>query len=91
MLTPINHGVVHMCVDIGWLLEMSDRKLTSLMRDNGKRPKARDVRNYLYDCLRKGWHVLPLGEPCEGFDYVTGCPGHPNETLTPTPEGQGDE
>lgn len=27
----------------------------------------------------KGRKVLPFGEPCEGFSYETGCPGHPIE------------
>lgn len=24
----------------------------------------------------EGKLVIPIGEPCEGFDYKTGCPGH---------------
>jgi len=78
----INHGTVHICVDIRWLLEMSDRKLSSIMRDdNGKRRPAREVREFLYQSLQRGWDVLPFGEPCQGFDYKTGCPGHPAATT----------
>jgi hypothetical protein len=28
------------------------------------------------DHLARGIEHIPLGEPCEGFDYKTGCPGH---------------
>jgi hypothetical protein len=31
---------------------------------------------WLYDELAKGRRVLPMGPPCEGFSYETGCPGH---------------
>ncbi len=31
---------------------------------------------YLRRCLEEGKVVLPVGEPCEGFDYLKGCPGH---------------
>lgn len=25
----------------------------------------------------EGKRVIPISEPCEGFSYETGCPGHP--------------
>jgi hypothetical protein len=28
------------------------------------------------DELVRGHDVIPMGEPCEGFDYKKGCPGH---------------
>lgn len=24
----------------------------------------------------EGKRVIPLGDPCEGFSYIDGCPGH---------------
>lgn len=37
-------------------------------------------RAYLKQCLAEGKKVLPIGDPCEGFSYETGCPGHPTAT-----------
>jgi hypothetical protein len=37
---------------------------------------ATEGKLFLMECLQKGWEVLPLGQPCEGFSYQTGCPGH---------------
>lgn len=34
----------------------------------------------LYDCLEKGWRVIPTGS-CDHFDYQTGCKGHPIEST----------
>lgn len=34
-----------------------------------------EAREFLFDCLAKGWKVIPC-DTCEGFDYQTGCPGH---------------
>jgi hypothetical protein len=28
------------------------------------------------DELVRGHEVIPCGEPCKGFDYKKGCPGH---------------
>lgn len=43
-----------------------------------------DVREFLLDCLSEGKEVIPMGTPCEGFDFKKGCPGHeqPDE-VTP--------
>ena len=43
--------------------------------DNGKECTDKEARDYLKECLNKGYKVIPFGE-CEGFDYQTGCPGH---------------
>lgn len=46
-----------------------------------------EAQSYLFDCLAKGWKVIPLtSNPCEGFSYQTGCPGHEvtDESLTLT-------
>jgi hypothetical protein len=43
---------------------------------NGQKLSGKEVREVLYDELAKGRKVIPMGEPCEGFSYDTGCPGH---------------
>jgi len=35
----------------------------------------------LMDELASGRRVLPVGKPCEGWSYETGCPGHPKEPV----------
>lgn len=44
--------------------------------ETGKPLTPHEAREYLFDCLAKGWRVIPLDSSCEGFDYQTGCPGH---------------
>ena len=43
--------------------------------DTGRKLSHEEARDYLYDCLAKGWKVIPYGE-CDNFDYQTGCKGH---------------
>lgn len=69
---------VHMCADIRGMLENHRRKgsLKGVFKDdkgNGMSDAA--ARDYLYECLSKGWKVIPFGE-CDNFDYQTGCKGH---------------
>jgi hypothetical protein len=40
----------------------------------GKR--VADRREWLLDRLGEGKRYLPLGDPCDGYSYETGCPGH---------------
>ena len=74
----------HMCVSVRGVLRWPDRKLVSdwsgcITDDTGKSPRtAYEIREFWMDHLSKGHEVIPLGEPCEGFDYGgKGCPGHP--------------
>ena len=69
---------VHMCVSIEGVLRWPDKDLVNMFSDdNGHRQPARMVRDFLKLELLKGRRVLPMGEPCEGWSYETGCPGHP--------------
>lgn len=71
---------VHMCVGISGVLRWSDKQLSNLFaEDDGTRRPGRYVRDWLKLQLAKGRKVLPMGKPCEGFSYETGCPGHPIE------------
>lgn len=73
-------GVMHCCADIRGMLRNYSRKgsLKGVFADNetGRKLSDEEAREYLYDCLAKGWRVLPVGE-CDNFDYQTGCKGHP--------------
>lgn len=66
----------HACADIRGLL---GKKSLHRTFHNGKDRSLTDseARDYLYDCLSKGWKVIPFG-PCDNFDHQTGCKGHPD-------------
>lgn len=71
--------IVHMCVSIRGLLRQSRREFARTCKSvtHEGRPVTPDqFREYLMDELANGHEVLPYGEPCEGFSYVDGCPGH---------------
>lgn len=61
----------HLAASIrGMLNNYKNRSMEGLIIDDqGK------VRNYLNECLDKGWRLIPVGD-CDGFDHQTGCPGH---------------
>jgi hypothetical protein len=68
----------HLCLDIRGALKnkLGKKSLKGLFhKDNGKSCTHEEAQDYLFDCLAKGWEVLPIGE-CENFDYKTGCRGH---------------
>ncbi len=74
-----------MCVDIAGVLRWSDKELQGLFSaDDGSRRPGREVRDWLRLQLAHGKRVLPMGEPCDGFSYQTGCPGHESpQPLSP--------
>ena len=75
---------IHMCVSVRGAignLQRSRAKMAPGMSHAGGRPMTRlEAIDALFDELEKGHKVLPMGEPCEGFDYSGGgCPGHETE------------
>lgn len=76
---------LHVCLDIRGALRWSRRRLARLFRtEDGRRyMTAAEAHETLCDELAKGRKVLPLGEPCEGFSYQTGCQGHPTPEVAP--------
>ncbi len=66
----------HMCMNIAGALR-NPQSLKSFTHDNGIPCTVAEARDFLRMEQYKGRRVIPLGEPCEGFDYQTGCPGHP--------------
>ena len=80
--------IKHMCVDVrGALMNWVDREWHHVITDDaGKKLSAREAKLALLDELAKGHFKIPVGGPCEGFDYSGGgCPGHtvPDEELPP--------
>lgn len=45
-------------------------------RKDGWPMTADQLKDFFMDQFSMGREVIPLGAPCEGFDYKTGCPGH---------------
>jgi hypothetical protein len=70
----------HMCIDLqGALNNWSDRRWKGVCTDpeTGRALEPFQVRAIFLDELNKGHRVYPMTSECEGFDYETGCPGHP--------------
>jgi hypothetical protein len=70
--------IIHMCADIRGMLNNYTRKgslKNTFTDETGHKLSHEEAREYLYDCLAKGWKVIPMGE-CDNFDYQTGCKGH---------------
>lgn len=69
----------HMRLDIrGFLMnEKYPRGYRCFTDDDGAEMEPRAARAMLFDELSKGHKYLAFGS-CEGFDPMTGCPGHPD-------------
>ena len=75
---------IHCSVDVRGLLRQNKRELArwrgAFVMGNGSTSAANtvdEIREVLFDQLAMGREVLPIGKPCPGWDYKTGCPGHP--------------
>ena len=66
---------IHHCQSVDGALKNWDRyQWKAVAEDNGmsiERAKF-EFKKYQYE----GKKVIPIHEPCEGFSYQTGCPGH---------------
>lgn len=72
----------HLCQSItGPLANWGKREFKQatewIRKSDGSKYTADEVRAAFVDELTQGHEVIPIGEPCEGFSYKTGCPGHP--------------
>jgi hypothetical protein len=52
------------------------RVASTLLRGGVPCRSVQEYREALADLLVQGVEMLPIGEPCEGWDRKTGCPGH---------------
>lgn len=74
---------VHIHINIQGVLDKCKKKKINFFSDeNGNDLSDKEARDYLNECLQKGWRVIPCckSEECPHFDYQTGCPGHHEET-----------
>jgi len=77
----VSGKTVHLCVSVRGMLHWSPaetkRNLRSITKSDGTRyASVEEFRSDLMDELVRGHEVIPCGEPCKGFDYKKGCPGH---------------
>lgn len=63
----------------GALNNWKDKEWKSTAAENGMTPKQLKKTFEMY--VLDGKKVIPFGGPCEGFNYETGCPGHPNDEI----------
>src|SRR6478609_10440582 len=65
----------------GMLRNYEGRSMQGFFDIDGRPATDDEVRQYLQECLEKGWKKIPGGD-CEGFDHFGGgCPGHPVEEV----------
>jgi hypothetical protein len=70
-----------MALDIqGFLMNHTKKRDYERMfrRDDGRYMTATEAKATLLSELASGKRMLPFGD-CDGFDFQTGCPGHPVE------------
>lgn len=71
----------HFSCDIKGILKLYKKKsMYGLLTVEGKTLNDSEARQFLNDCIEKGYECLPMGnsDDCPNFDYYGGgCPGHP--------------
>lgn len=66
---------VHVCQSVsGAIKNWKKKEWESVAKSSGCTPDALKERFMIMEF--EGIKVIPLGDPCEGFSYQTGCPGH---------------
>ena len=73
---------LHICQSVSGALKNWTKKDWDMMaKDNNCTPK--EAKQWFQEQHDLGRAVIPIGEKCEGFDYVTGCPGHEVDANEP--------
>lgn len=71
---------MHMSLDVRGALKWPKAQLRRacgwIKREDGTRYTPEALRDALMDELAEGHEVIPMSD-CPGFDFKTGCPGHP--------------
>lgn len=72
----------HLSINITRFLEKGKNESLSglLSKPDGSPASDQEVREYLSDCLLKGWTLFPVGD-CNNFDPQKGCQGHPDKEI----------
>lgn len=77
--------VIHSSISVTGLLTWDNRDLRpmipALLFDGQRARDVKDFRSRLVQLVTEGVYRLPMGEPCEGWSDMAGCPGH--EKVTP--------
>jgi len=74
----------HIAVSVAGSLRQTDSELAGLVTlDDGTEATGHQARQWLRIQQMKGRKLLPVGEPCEGWSYETGCPGHRTSMEAP--------
>jgi hypothetical protein len=79
---PVGSRRIHIGISVRGVLRQPLRQIWrewkgAVTDDEGNPlPDAESIRDAFMNELAKGHEVIPFGEPCEGWDYRTGCPGH---------------
>ena len=72
----------HMSINLNGLLRNYGKKSLKgfFIKEDGKECTNREAREYIAECQKKGYKIIPMGcsdEECPNFDYTGGgCPGH---------------
>jgi hypothetical protein len=75
----------HIALSVKGTLRQPDSMLRGLVTlDDGREATPHQARQWLRIQQMKGRKLVPFGEPCDGFSYETGCPGHPIEVRAGT-------
>ena len=68
----------HICQSVeGALRNWKKTEWKSLAKSNNM--SIDQLKDEFYKMHSEGIKVIPFGDPCEGFSYQTGCPGHVKE------------
>mgnify|MGYP001561317038 FL=1 len=72
---------IHVGIDLkGVLSHWTPREWVNVVAGpDGRHLTPNEVRDYFLDQLSKGRLRHPFGEPCEGWSWTEGCPGHPTK------------
>ena len=65
---------IHLSLSLEGALRNKD--LAWFVRDDGSRPKNREVIEWIKYQIAMGRKLWPMSDKCEGFSYEKGCPGH---------------
>lgn len=75
----------HVHIDVKEMLTHSDAGLRPFRKafvvEGVRTSTVTEVRQILVETLANGTLFLPAGQPCEGWSYQTGCPGHEREEV----------
>lgn len=79
--------IVHCCLDVQGalkgLMRGRGKRGTWFVHEDGRHCTREEEIDILLGELAAGRKVIPFvkvgGQPCEGFSYETGCPGHETE------------